>query len=361
MADDRVCLYDLDLPALEALLVGWGAGRSGASRLRARQVWEWLYQRGATGFDQMTTLPVSLRQRLAAETTFHVPSVLARQEAPDGETRKDLLQLADGEQVEVVLLRYRERRSACVSTQVGCVCVCAFCATGQMGFVRDLSTAEIIAQVLHLQRELVARQRGLTNVVLMGMGEPLLNYEHSLAAVRRLTDPRALGLPARRVTLSTVGIVPGIERLTDEDGGLGVRLAVSLHAATDALRNLLVPINRRYPLDDLFGALKRYVARTQRCVMLEWVMIHGINDTQEQAQALTARLAGFPVHVNLIRLNPTSNYDGQPSTPEAIDAFRAVLDRAGVPHTMRQYRGAAIQAGCGQLHCRRSGVMQPSL
>jgi len=332
--------------------VRWESGRSGASHLRARRVWEWLYQRGATGFDQMTTLPVALREWLAAETTFHVPSVLACLEAPDGETRKDLLQLADGERVEVVLLRYRERRSACVSTQVGCACGCAFCATGQMGFVRDLSTAEIVAQVLHLQRELATQRRGLTNVVLMGMGEPLLNYERSLAAIRRLTDPRALGLPARRVTLSTVGIVPGIERLADEDGGIGVKLAVSLHAATDALRNLLVPINRRYPLDDLFGALKHYVARTQRRVMLEWVLIRGINDTQDQARALSARVAGLPVHVNLIRLNPTPDYDGQPSLPQATDAFRAVLDRAGVPHTMRQRRGAAIQAGCGQLRCR---------
>lgn len=290
---------------------------------------------------------------LAAETTLYVPRVLARQEAPDGETRKDLLQLEDGQQIEVVLLRYRERRSACISTQVGCACGCRFCATGQMGFVRQLTSGEIIAQVLHLQRELAAEHRRLSNVVLMGMGEPLLNYEHTLAAVRRLIDRRAMGFPPRRVTLSTVGIVLGVRQLIDE--GLGINLAISLHAATDALRSQLVPVNRRYPLDELFAALGEYTARTGRRVMLEWVMIDGFNDTREQAEALVARLAGVPAHVNLIRLNSTAGYAGRPSSLEAIEAFTAVLDRARVPHTMRQRRGGAIAAGCGQLRSRVGG------
>jgi 23S rRNA (adenine2503-C2)-methyltransferase len=287
---------------------------------------------------------------LAAETALYVPRVLARQEAPDGETRKDLLQLEDGQQVEVVLLRYRERRSACISTQVGCACGCRFCATGQMGFVRQLTSGEIIAQVLHLQRELAAEHRRLSNVVLMGMGEPLLNYEHTLATVRRLIDRRAMGFPPRRVTLSTVGIVPGIRQLIDED--LSIKLAISLHAATDALRSQLVPVNRRYPLDELFAALGEYTARTGRRVMLEWVMIDGVNDTREQAETLVARLAEIPAHVNLIRLNATAGYAGRPSSSEAIESFRAVLDRARVPHTMRQRRGGAIAAGCGQLRSR---------
>jgi 23S rRNA (adenine2503-C2)-methyltransferase len=318
---------------------------------------EWLYRRWATDFEQMTTLPRTLRERLAAETTCYVPPVLARQEAPDGETRKDLLRLEDGEQVEVVLLRYRERRSACVSTQVGCACGCSFCATGQMGFGRDLSSAEIVAQVLHLQRELAAKGECLSNVVLMGMGEPLVNYERALAAVRRLVDRRALGFVQRRITLSTVGIVLGIERLAEED--LLINLAVSLHAATDALRDGLVPVNRRYPLEDLFAAVRRYTARTQRRVMFEWVMIDGLNDTPEQAEALVTRLAGLPAHVNVMRLNPTAEYGGQPSTLAAIEAFRAVLDRAQVPHTMRQRRGGAIEAGCGQLRCRVDGWRYP--
>jgi 23S rRNA (adenine2503-C2)-methyltransferase len=285
---------------------------------------------------------------------------LASQEAPDGETRKDLLQLTDGEQIEVVLLRYRQRRSACISTQVGCACGCLFCATGQMGFVRQLSSEEIVAQVLYLQRELAARAERLSNVVLMGMGEPLLNCDATIAALRRLTDQRTFGFAPRRITLSTVGIVPGIRRLLNEDKlengkkekDLPIRLAISLHAATDALRSRLVPISERYPLDDLFGAVREYIGRTQRRVMFEWVMIGGVNDTPEQAEALCARLAGIPAHVNLIRLNPTLDYHGRPSSPAAIESFRAILDWAHIPHTMRQRRGAAIVAGCGQLRSR---------
>jgi len=341
----RIDLYDLDLPALEALLAGWGA-----SRELARHVWEWVYRRTVTDVEQMTTLPPALRERLAAETALYVPPVLAWQEDPDGETRKDLLRLEDGQQIEVVLLRYRERRSACISTQVGCACGCRFCATGQMGFVRDLSAGEIVVQVVHLQRELAARRERLSNVVLMGMGEPLLNTEHTLAAIRRLVDPRAFGFAQRRITLSTAGIVPGIERLTEED--LQVNLAISLHAATDDLRSQLVPINRRYPLDELFAALQSYTAQTRRRVMLEWVLIDGVNDTREQAEALVARLARVPAHVNLMRLNATEGYIERPSTPEAVEAFTAVLDRARIRHTMRQRRGGAIAAGCGQLRSR---------
>jgi 23S rRNA (adenine2503-C2)-methyltransferase len=278
---------------------------------------------------------------------------LARQEAPGGETRKDLLQLADGERIEVVLLRYRRRRSACISTQVGCACGCAFCATGQEGLVRQLSSAEIVAQVRYFQRELAARGEQLSNVVLMGMGEPLLNYDQTLAAVRHLVDQRGVGLPPSRVTLSTVGIAPGIARLAAEKG-LPIRLAISLHAATDDVRDRLVPINRRYPLDDLFAAVRAYAGRTRR-VLLEWVMVAGVNDTPEQAQALIERLAGLPAHVNLIRLNPTPGYDGRPAPPESVAAFAAALDRASIPHTMRQRRGAAIEAGCGQLRRREEG------
>jgi 23S rRNA (adenine2503-C2)-methyltransferase len=352
LIENKAELYSLTLPELEALLASWSEARE-----QARTVWQYLYRCQVTGFEQMTTLPHALQERLAAETTLCVPQVLARQEDPGGETRKDLLQLADGEQVEVVLLRYRQRRSACISTQVGCACGCPFCATGRMGFVRQLSSAEIVAQVLHFQRELAARQEpgqdkwpALSNVVLMGMGEPLLNYEQTMAAVRRLIDQRAVALPPGRVTLSTVGIVPGIERLAQEN--LPIKLAISLHAATDDLRDELVPINKRYPLDDLFVAVRGYATRTRRRVLIEWVMIDGVNDTPEQAQALVERLAGLPAHANLIRLNPTPDYDEQPSAPGAIRAFAATLDRAGIPHTLRQRRGAAIQAGCGQLRSR---------
>ena len=280
-----------------------------------------------------------------------LPRVLARQEDPGGETRKDLLELADGAQIEVVLLRYRERRTACISTQVGCACGCLFCATGQMGFRRQLTCEEILAQVLHLQQELGLRDERLTNVVLMGMGEPLLNYDNTLSGIRRLVDPRGLGFVQRRITVSTVGIVPGIKRLMDE--GLGVNLAISLHAATDALRRQLAPVSERYPLDELFAAAKLYTVRTQRRVMFEWVLIDGVNDSLAQAEALVERLAGMPAHVNLIRLNRTAGYEGQSSPEGTIDEFAAALDRAGIPHTMRQRRGEAISAGCGQLRGNR--------
>jgi len=181
------------------------------------------------------------------------------------------------------------------------------------------------------------------------MGEPLLNYDQTLAAVRRLIDPRAVGFVQRRITLSTVGIVPGIERLADEN--VGINLAVSLHAATDTLRSQLVPINRRYPLDELFAAARSYTSQTKRRIMLEWVMIDGVNDSGEQAEALAKRTAGIPVHVNLIRLNTTAGYVAQPSPPEMIEAFATVLDHLRIPHTIRQRRGGAIAAGCGQLRC----------
>jgi 23S rRNA (adenine2503-C2)-methyltransferase len=341
-----VRLHELEFDRLETLLLELG----GVSA-QAPEVWNWLYQRRATEIAHMTTLEPELRERLASRASLYIPPVLARQESAEGETRKDLLQLGDGETVEVVLLRYRERRSGCISTQVGCACGCVFCATGQLGFVRHLSAEEILIQVLHLQRELANVREQLSNIVLMGMGEPLLNYEPTLQALRRLVDSRAVGFAQRRITLSTVGIPEGIERFSTE--GLQVGLAISLHAATDELRDELVPINRSYALDDLFAAIRVYLGRTEQRVMLEWVMINGVNDTGEQADRLVERLEGLAahdqLHVNLIRLNPTPGYAGQGSSLAAIESFRSTLDRAGISHTLRQRRGQDISAGCGQL------------
>ncbi len=338
-------LYELDFPALEALLA-----EHGQPPYRARQVWEWLYVHLADDIAAMTNLPRALRAALAARMAVGAPPVLASLRSADGETRKDLLRLADGETIEVVLMHYEQRHTACISTQVGCAVGCAFCATGQMGLRRNLTSGEIVAQALHCARLLRAEGQRLTNVVLMGMGEPLLNAEASLSAVRRLTDPTGLHIGQRHITLSTVGIVPGIERLSGE--GLEITLAVSLHAATDRLRDQLVPINRRYPLDALFEACTHYVRRTGQRVSFEWVLIEGVNDTPDQAEALAARLSGLSAHVNLIPLNPTPGYDGRPPTQERTARFVRVLERRRVAYTLRVRRGTEIQAGCGQLRQR---------
>jgi 23S rRNA (adenine2503-C2)-methyltransferase len=351
--------YDLDYSALQSLLEDWGE-----PAYRARQLWEWLYVHLADSFDQMTSLPKSLRERLASETTIGVPEVADTLSSEDGEARKDLLRLADGETVEAVLMRYERRRTACISTQVGCSVGCAFCATGQMGFRRNLTTGEIVAQALHFARILQAEGERLSNVVFMGMGEPLLNYEATLAAVRRLIDPQGLNIGQRHITLSTVGVVPGIERLAGEAGHQGgplqITLAISLHAATDQLRDQLVPMNRRYNLDALFAACHEYVRRTGRRVSFEWALIEGVNDTPQQAQALAARLVGIHSHVNLIPLNPTADYGGEPSSNETLDAFTKELERRHVPYTVRIRRGIDIQAGCGQLRQRHQQTGQPT-
>ncbi len=343
-----IYLYDLDRPALTDLLAEWGE-----PTYRARQLWEWLYVHLAADFDAMTNLPRALRRRLAAETIIDHPQVVDTLRSTDGETRKDLLRLSDGETIEVVLMRYARRRTACISTQVGCTIGCPFCATGQMGFRRNLRSGEIVAQVLHCAREWRAQGERLSNVVLMGMGEPLLNAEAVFAALRRLTDGNGFRLGQRHITLSTVGIVPGIVRLAEPaHGGLQITLAISLHAATDALRNQLVPINRRYNLDTLFQACHHYIRRTGRRVSFEWALIAGVNDTAIQAQALAARLVGIKAHVNLIPLNPTGGYAGRPPAPADIETFTAILERHHVPYTIRLRRGVDIQAGCGQLRQR---------
>jgi 23S rRNA (adenine2503-C2)-methyltransferase len=340
-----IFLYDLERPALQSLLREWGQ-----PSYRADQLWEWLYVHLADAFEQMTNLPKSLRERLAAQATIGAPEVVDTVRSPDGRTRKDLLGLRDGELVEAVLMRYESRNTACISTQVGCAMGCPFCATGQMGFRRDLTAGEIVAQALHFARILQAAGERLTNVVLMGMGEPLANYDPSLSAIRRLIDPEGFRLGQRHITLSTVGLVPGIRRLATE--GLQITLAVSLHAATDHLRDQLVPVNRRYGLDALFEACAHYIERTGRRVSFEWALIEGVNDSPQQAQALADRLRGLLAHVNLIPLNPSEDYAGERAPRQRTEAFTRVLERRQVSYTVRVRRGTEIQAGCGQLRQR---------
>jgi 23S rRNA (adenine2503-C2)-methyltransferase len=343
-------LYDLSYADLKARLEAWDE-----SAAHADAIWRWLYRDYGVNPRNLGDIPASLRTRLAETTTVTHPQCVTHQISEDHNTQKALLALADGEQIETVLLRYRTRYSVCVSTQVGCRCGCAFCATGQMGFRRQLRAGEIVAQVIHYQRTFADHdERAVTNVVFMGMGEPLLNYDHTLAAVDRCVDPRGLALAPRRITLSTVGIIPGIRKLAEAP--YPIKLAVSLHAATDTLRDTLIPINRRYPLDDLFHALRDYVGRTNRRIFFEWLMLKGINDGVDQAEALASRLADLPAHVNLIALNPTDQFEGTPAhgEEEEMEAFVAVLDAHEIPHTMRQRRGSDIAAGCGQLRARQT-------
>jgi 23S rRNA (adenine2503-C2)-methyltransferase len=342
-----VSVYALDLPTLRSLLK-----EGGQPAYRADQVWEWLYTHLATSFQEMTNLPAALRRSLEAEMVIDSLQVVATQESADRRARKDLLRLRDGETIEAVLMRYRRRRTACVSTQVGCAVGCPFCATGQMGFRRNLAAGEIAAQAFHFARVLRTSGERLSNVVLMGMGEPLLNYDASVEAIRRLSAQPGFGLGQRRITLSTVGIVPAINRLAEEN--LQITLAVSLHAATDELRDAMVPVNRRYGLDALFAACHSYATRTGRRITFEWALIEGVNDSDEQVAALAARLAGLLAHTNLIPVNPTPGYDGRSPSRAHVERFSAKLRRRHIPHTIRLRRGLDIEAGCGQLRQHRA-------
>ncbi len=343
-------IYDLSMEDLTAALAAWGE-----PAFRARQIWQGLYRHLWSSPEEMSDLPLALRRRLAESFRFAALTPLGSLRSKDGETEKFLLALDDGHQIEAVLMRYERRRTACISTQAGCAMGCPFCATGQMGLQRNLSSGEIVEQVLLLARRLAAEGAHpepvegdrLTNVVLMGMGEPFHNYEASLQAIARLNHPQGFKFGARRFTISTVGLAPMIERFTRERHQ--INLAVSLHAATDELRDRLVPINRRYPLSRLIPACQAYVERTGRRITFEWALIQGVNDGPDQSQALAKLIGGMNCHVNLIPLNPTRGYEGQGATRARAEAFREVLKRRGIPCTIRVRRGVDIQAGCGQL------------
>ena len=330
----------------------------GQPAYRARQVYGWLYRHLARDFAEMSDLPEALRRTLAREATLGAGDVLAESVAADGLTRKLLIRLADGEAIETVLMCYPEeggdepRRSVCVSSQVGCPVGCAFCATGRSGLVRQLSAGEIVGQVLQFARELQAQgnERPVTNVVFMGQGEPLLNWPAVQKAVETLNSPQGFNLGARHVTISTAGVVPGIEDLAGWP--LQVGLAVSLHAPDDALRNQLVPLNRRYPIEALLRACRSYFASTGRRVTFEYALIEGLNDETRQARLLADRLAGLTCHVNLIPLNATPDCALRPSSRGRVLAFQQQLLEIGVPCTVRAARGADIDAACGQLRRR---------
>jgi 23S rRNA (adenine2503-C2)-methyltransferase len=345
----RKTLLDLNCEKLTAFLA-----ERGEPKYRAKQIWQAIYRDLVPSYEAITPLPKGLRASLAealpVEPLHPIESILSS----DKRTHKTLFRLADGETIETVLMLYEHRRTVCVSTQVGCAIGCPFCATGKSGFTRDLTAGEIIAQALHFARELHKREERLTNIVYMGMGEPFLNYEATLKSIRILNDPNGFSLGARHFTVSTAGIIPGIERFTRED--LQVNLAISLHAGDNALRDRLVPINRRYPLTPLIRACRDYIKATHRRVTFEVALIDGVNDSTENAQKVAKLLSGMLCHVNLIPLNPIPVSPLRPSSRERTDAFAGLLEEARIPVTVRLERGIKIQAGCGQLRNRHKGI-----
>ena len=337
-------VYDLTRDQLTDRLVGWDE-----PAFRAKQVWTQLWKRAAT-YDQMSDISPALRERLAAELPMGI-EVLDEHTSDRGATRKALLRLGGEHVIETVLMGYRDRVTVCVSSQSGCAMGCTFCATGQMGLKNNLTAGEIAAQAVWARREAArlpdTTPQRLTNVVFMGMGEPLANERHVFAAIARLTDPQAFGLGARHVTVSTVGLVPGIKHLTTAHPQVG--LAVSFHAATDELRSQLVPPNDLYPLAVLEEVTAGWRSATHRRPSIEWAMIDRVNDTEEQASLLVPIARRLGAHVNLIPLNPTPGYPVVGSSPARIRRFVDVLEGAKVNVTVRDTRGRSIDAACGQL------------
>jgi 23S rRNA (adenine2503-C2)-methyltransferase len=341
----KLALLDLTFSELQDLALSLGQ-----SRYRADQLYQWLYISLAAEVGEMHNLPQSLREQLGQIAEVHTLSPLQEAVSPDGLTRKVLFALPDGETIESVLMRYEKRNSVCLSTQVGCPVGCPFCATGQSGFTRNLTPGEIVEQAIHFARDLKEEGQRISNVVFMGMGEPFLNYEATWQAVETLTDPRGFNLGARRITISTVGIIPGIERLSHEKQQVG--LAVSLHAPSDELRRTLVPVARRYPLRELIGACRSYVEHTGRRVTFEYALLDGLNDSSQHARDLATLLDGLLCHVNLIRANPVPESAWRGSPRKRVRAFHQELSHLGVNSTIRLGRGIEIEAGCGQLRSR---------
>jgi 23S rRNA (adenine2503-C2)-methyltransferase len=336
----RLQLTEMDRPELEAAFAA-----RGHEAFRARQIFGWLYRRGVTDISVMTDLSQTFRATLAADFVIGTPEVVGRERSSDG-TEKFLLQLADGKRLESVFIPDTPAMTFCVSTQVGCAMACAFCLTGKMGLVRNLTAGEIVGQVRVLAQALDLRDKAF-NIVLMGMGEPLHNYDETMKALRILADEHGFALPPRRVTLSTVGLLPALERLAREP--IMPNLAISLHAPTDAQRGNLVPLNKKYNLAEIIAACKRFPVRKRSRITFEYVLLAGVNDSPDDARKLARLLAGVKSKVNLIPLNAAPGIPFERPSDAAIDRFAKILSERGTTVSVRKSRGRDIRAACGQL------------
>lgn len=344
MTQDKINLLNFDRAGLEAFFA-----EMGEKSFRATQVLKWIYQFGVDDFDEMSNLSKSLREKLKEKTEIEVPEIVTEQHSADG-TSKWLLQLDSGNCVEAVFIPEGDRGTLCVSSQIGCALECSFCSTAQQGFNRNLTTAEIIGQLVVANRAMAVRPRDdrkISNVVMMGMGEPLLNFDNVVRAMNLMMDDNAYGLSKRRVTLSTAGVVPALIRLKEVSD---VGLAVSLHAPNDELRNELVPLNRKYPIKEVLAACRHYVdGENRRHITFEYVMLDGINDSPVHARELVKLLRDLPAKMNLIPFNPFPNSHYRCSDMATIDRFRDILMKAGIVTVTRKTRGEDIDAACGQL------------
>jgi 23S rRNA (adenine2503-C2)-methyltransferase len=333
-------IAELERPALEAALA-----EQGQPRFRGRQIFRWIYRRGVTELNAMSDLPKELRAKLAPDFTLTTPEIVTRERSTDG-TEKFLLRLADGRRIESVFIPDTPAMTFCVSTQVGCAMACAFCLTGKMGLVRNLTAGEIVGQVRVLANALDFRNAAF-NIVLMGMGEPLHNYDETMKALRILTDEHGFAMPPRRITLSTVGLLPALERLAREP--IMPNLAISLHAPTDAQRGQLVPINKAYGVADIIEACKRFPLKRRSRITFEYVLLAGVNDSPADARKLARLLAGVKSKVNLIPLNAAAGIPFDRPADTAIDRFARTLAEHGLTVSVRKSRGRDIRAACGQL------------
>jgi 23S rRNA (adenine2503-C2)-methyltransferase len=338
-------IYDLTVDQLRDKLQ-----ELGASTYRAQQIYDWVYTHKVTGYEQMTNLPTALRAQLAESLPFTTMKPVRELVTDNGDTYKLLYETFDGQFVETVLMLYRERATVCVSCQVGCAVGCAFCATGLGGLTRNLTAGEIVQQTVDAARRAGELGRPLTNLVMMGMGEPLQNYVDTMRFIEIIHDPRGLNFGARRITISTSGVVPRIDALASEP--YQVNLAVSLHAPNDELRSQLVPINKRWPVAELMAACDRYIEKTGRRISFEYALMNGVNSSDEIARELGALLKGRLCHVNVIPFNPVDVLEFERPDPAGIERFAEVLRESGIPTTVRYSRGVEIAAACGQLRAK---------